>query len=188
MILSDFLSRQIEDDSNPHEIIRISFNIWEILHDNYHQLTTDTYNVQTRVQVRAQANTPTVPDTQLKKQVTRLPIQSGEEEQGIKTLFSRITQHTPRGIVLPPEFMSIVVTPNDRPLPKPPNIDETNTDLHQGPDLRTDIEENSPHQEGILCGPRSVLSTAATGTDQTGEHLEIHTKTPSATSQHRQNS
>ena len=29
-ILSDFLSRQIEDDSNLHEIIPISFNIWEI--------------------------------------------------------------------------------------------------------------------------------------------------------------
>ena len=27
MILSDFLSRQIKDDSNPHEIIPISFNI-----------------------------------------------------------------------------------------------------------------------------------------------------------------
>ena len=48
MILSDFLSRQIEDDSNLHEIIPISFNIWEILQDNYHQLTTDTYNMQTR--------------------------------------------------------------------------------------------------------------------------------------------
>ena len=34
MILSDFLSRQIEDDSNPHEIITISFNIWEILQEN----------------------------------------------------------------------------------------------------------------------------------------------------------
>ena len=31
MILSDFLSRQIEDDSDPHEIIPISFNIREIL-------------------------------------------------------------------------------------------------------------------------------------------------------------
>ena len=31
MILSDFLSRQIEDDNNLHEIIPISFNIWEIL-------------------------------------------------------------------------------------------------------------------------------------------------------------
>ena len=30
MILSDFLSRQIEDDSNPYEIIPISFNIRDI--------------------------------------------------------------------------------------------------------------------------------------------------------------
>ena len=54
--------------------------------------------------------------------------------------------------MLPPEFVlpPIVVPPNDRPSPKPPNIDETNTDSHQGPDLRMDIEENSPHQEGII--------------------------------------
>ena len=137
MVLSDFLSRQIEDDSNLHEIIPTSFNIWEILQDNYHQLTTDTYNVQTRAQAKAQANTPTVPDTQLKKQkitpeVTRLPIQTGEKEREFKIPPSRITKQTPRGIVLPPEFMllPIVVPPNDRPPPKPPNIDETNTDLH----------------------------------------------------------
>ena len=34
MILCDFLSRQIEDDSNLREIIPISFNIWEILQEN----------------------------------------------------------------------------------------------------------------------------------------------------------
>ena len=45
MILSDFLSRQIEDDSNPHEIIPISFNIREILQENYHNLILDTYKV-----------------------------------------------------------------------------------------------------------------------------------------------
>ena len=45
MILSDFLSRQIEDDSNPHEIIPISFNIWEILQESYHSMVMDTYNV-----------------------------------------------------------------------------------------------------------------------------------------------
>ena len=155
MILSDFLSWQIEDDSNPHEVIPISFNIWEILQDNYYQLTTDIYNVQTWAQ--AQANNPTMPNTQPKKQkatpeVTRLPIQTGEKEREFKILPSRIIQQTPRSIVLPPEFMlpPIVVPPNDRPPPKPPNIDETNTDLHQGPDPRMDIEENSPHQEGII--------------------------------------
>ena len=68
MILSDFLSRQIEDDSNLHEIIPISFNIWDVLQDNYHQLTTDNYNVQMRAQAKAQANTPTKPNAQPEKQ------------------------------------------------------------------------------------------------------------------------
>ena len=52
MILSDFLSRQIEDDSNLHEIIPISFNIQDVLQDNYHQLTTDIYSMQTRAQAK----------------------------------------------------------------------------------------------------------------------------------------
>ena len=104
MILSDFLSRQIEDDSNLHEIIPISFIIQEILQDNYHQLTTDTYNVQTRA--HAEANTPTMPNAQPKKQkvtpeVTRLPIKIGEREREFQTLPSGIAQQTPRSIVLP---------------------------------------------------------------------------------------
>ena len=36
MILSDFLSRQKNDNSNPHEIIPISFNMCQILDDNYY--------------------------------------------------------------------------------------------------------------------------------------------------------
>ena len=36
MILSDFLSRQKNDNSNPHEIISISFNMCQILDDNYY--------------------------------------------------------------------------------------------------------------------------------------------------------
>ena len=47
--------------------------------------------------------------------------------------------------MLPP----IVVPPNDRLPPKPPNIGETNP--HRGPDPRANIEEISPHQEGILA-------------------------------------
>ena len=66
MILSDFLSRQIEDDSNLHEIIPISFNIWEILQESFHSMVTDTYNVQTRAQAKAQANAPTAVETQPK--------------------------------------------------------------------------------------------------------------------------
>ena len=35
MILSDFLSRQRHDDSNPDEIIPISFNMQSILQSKY---------------------------------------------------------------------------------------------------------------------------------------------------------
>ena len=38
MILSDFLSRQNVDDSNPHEIISISFNLRTVLQDKYYNL------------------------------------------------------------------------------------------------------------------------------------------------------
>ena len=48
MVLSDFLSRQNNDDSNPHEIIPISFNMHQVLHENYYN--TENYLVQTRSQ------------------------------------------------------------------------------------------------------------------------------------------
>ena len=38
MILSNFFSRQIEDDSNLHEIIPITFNMKEMLQENYHNI------------------------------------------------------------------------------------------------------------------------------------------------------
>ena len=58
MILSDFLFRQIDDDSNLHEIIPISFNIWEILQENYHNIVSDTYKVQMRAQAKAKQMPP----------------------------------------------------------------------------------------------------------------------------------
>ena len=51
MILSDFLSRQKNDDSNPHEIIPISFNMCKMLDDNYY--TIEKYLIQTRSQARS---------------------------------------------------------------------------------------------------------------------------------------
>ena len=38
MILSEFLSRQRMDDSNPHEIIPMSFNMQAILKDRYYKV------------------------------------------------------------------------------------------------------------------------------------------------------
>ena len=47
MILSDFLSRQTHDTSNPHEIIPISFNMYNTLYKTYYRIEpTDKYLVQ----------------------------------------------------------------------------------------------------------------------------------------------
>ena len=52
MVLSNFLSRQHGDISNPHEIIPISFNVGKVLQQNY-QIYTKTFLVQTRSQSKA---------------------------------------------------------------------------------------------------------------------------------------
>ena len=48
--MSDFLSWQKNDDSNPHEIIPISFNMCKSSDDNYYNL--EQYLIQTRSQAR----------------------------------------------------------------------------------------------------------------------------------------
>ena len=55
MILSDFLSRQRIDNSNPCEIIPISFSIRTVLQDKYYSLEgeNERYMIQTRSQMRA---------------------------------------------------------------------------------------------------------------------------------------
>ena len=51
MVLSDFLSRQTNNYSNPHEIIPISFNMHRMLQENHYKI--DSYLVQTRSQARS---------------------------------------------------------------------------------------------------------------------------------------
>ena len=54
MILSHFLSRQTHNDSSPHEVIPISFNMYNILYKNYYSIEIeDWYLVQTRSQTKA---------------------------------------------------------------------------------------------------------------------------------------
>ena len=38
MVLSDFLSRQKHDDSDPHEIIPISFNMHNALYETFYRI------------------------------------------------------------------------------------------------------------------------------------------------------
>ena len=51
MVLSDFLSRQNNDNSSPHEILPISFNMHKVLQENYYKI--DSCLVQTRSQARS---------------------------------------------------------------------------------------------------------------------------------------
>ena len=54
MILSDFLSRQKHDDSNPHETIPISFNMYSILQEKYYNIGNSAkYLVQTWSQAKS---------------------------------------------------------------------------------------------------------------------------------------
>ena len=54
IILSDFLLRQKHNNSNPHEIIPISFNMQYILHDrNYNTGNIGRYMVQTWSQAKS---------------------------------------------------------------------------------------------------------------------------------------
>ena len=52
MILSDIISRQTYDDSNPHEVIPISFNMYNTLYENY-------YNIEIEDKSLVQMRSPT---------------------------------------------------------------------------------------------------------------------------------
>ena len=62
MVLSDFLSRQMTDDSNPHEIIAISFTLKSLSSNHFYQINsmneisetqTNKYLIQTRSQAKS---------------------------------------------------------------------------------------------------------------------------------------
>ena len=76
MILSDFLSRQMHDTSNLHEIILISFNMYNALYETYYRIElADKYLVQMQSQMRATGvNLPEVHSAR-KTIVTNTPIE-----------------------------------------------------------------------------------------------------------------
>ena len=60
MVLSDFLSRQKTDDSNPHKLIPISFMLESQVDNHFYQIDNkinqprnDGYIVQTRSQIKS---------------------------------------------------------------------------------------------------------------------------------------
>ena len=76
MILSDFLSRQMHDTSNPQEIIPISFNMYNTLYETYYRIEmTDKYLVQTHSQTKATGiSLPEIHGTR-KTLITSMPLE-----------------------------------------------------------------------------------------------------------------
>ena len=108
MVLGDFLSRQIEDDSDLHEIIPISFNIKEILKENYQNIEKDMYMVQARSQAKAQANAPSVQNTTGKSvaqnaipKVDKIPIKTEKEKDSKPPHSTVVDQQLLQGLVIP---------------------------------------------------------------------------------------
>ena len=157
IVLSDFLSRQIEDDSDLHEIIPISFNIKEILKENYHNMVKDTYMVQTRSQEKVQANAPTVQNTKPVIQdtipkVDKIPIKTEKEKDSKPPQSAVANQQLPQGLTIPlgTKMPSSSTHPSVTLPPKPPNAEDATSSPNLGQDPNVDFEENSPHQEGII--------------------------------------
>ena len=159
MVLSDFLSRQIGDDSDPHEIIPISFNIREILKENCQNIVEDMYMVQTGSWAEAQANTPAVQNTAGKlvtqnaiPKVNKTPIKTGKEKDSKPPQSTVVSQQLPQGLVISlGNIVPLSTHPSVRPSPKLPNAGtEAISSPNLGQDPNVDFEENSPHQEGII--------------------------------------
>ena len=155
MVLSDFLSRQLGDDSNLHEIIPISFNLKEVLKQSYQSMLEDMYKVQTR----SQASAPTVQNTTggpIPQSTTpkdnQTPIKVEKDTKPpLNTVVNQ--QPPPQGIIIPQGNLTpINIHPMVRPPPKPPNAEKevpSSSNVGQYPNV--DFEENSPHQEGIIA-------------------------------------
>ena len=165
MVLSDFLSRQHGDDSNPHEIIPISFNMGKLLKQNYQNYTKDTFLVQTRSQskrknvkahdVHSGARSTGKTRKEIKPIIIddTLTIIDLDTKTGLDTKSKDDTMiKAPNNLVRPGIEGTMYPNPIARPPPKPPELMDKTTDIRQNTDTNpnVDFEENSPHQEGII--------------------------------------
>ena len=85
MILSDFLSRQMHDTSNLHEIIPISFNMYNTLYETYYRIEmTDKYLVQTCSQTKAAGIILLEIHSTRKMLVTSMPLEKQKPQIQVK--------------------------------------------------------------------------------------------------------
>ena len=87
MILSDFLSREMHDTSNLHEIIPISFNMYNTLYETYYSIEmTDKYLVQTCSQMKATGISLPEVHRARKMLVTSVPLEKQKPQIQVKQI------------------------------------------------------------------------------------------------------
>ena len=155
MVLSDFLSRQLGDKGDPHQIIPISFNMKEMLKENYQNNAEAIFMVQTRSQSKK------APVVKKSANSSNTRNSSNTEVQEIKSIIIDDTQTAPdlqkidsqneANIKIPtkcPQINQNYAQLVMRPPPRPPDPVKPKVCTEIGPSL--DSEESSPHQEGII--------------------------------------
>ena len=179
MILSDFLSRQNVDYSNPCKIIPISFNLSTVLQDKYYSLEgeNEKYMIQSRSQMKASGvQLPEVHGSRKGLDPHKIP------EKQPQSIVRLSVEKKPRlgqgraGVIEVQDFLSLsqslsmvkLFSVVDPVLPKPiprgevlqPHLLLQNRPPPKPPDqlinkqdignTKIDIEENSPFQENII--------------------------------------
>ena len=183
MVLSDFLSRQKTDDSNPHELIPISFLLKSQVDNQFYHINneirkpkSDNYLIQTRSQVRSSgvrlpeihgANKGLNPHVQPGKQKS-FPTQTinkgmpthpipkpriGQGRAGIKRKVN-----TPQPIPLPRQLLSQPITKHIQkavePLPEPTNQSQGHVQSQTLPRPSSQLHPIDPMHIPQQIGPK----------------------------------
>ena len=119
MVLSDFLSRQKTDDSNPHELIPISFSLRDKVSDYFYRIDNesnlprkDKYLVQTRSQVRASGIR--LPEIHGANKGLDPHAQPGKQKKFLFRLLTKEHLHIP---FQSPELVKVELDQEERPKP-----------------------------------------------------------------------
>ena len=156
MVLSDYLSRQTGDKSDPHKVIPISFEIKDVSFKSCQNKTQDTFMVQTRSQAKGvKAPTKRESACSMWKKVKDIKpiIIEDDDDQDISNLNKDnvvINKDVTSCIKLPKAPNQVYSQPITRPPPRPPDLSESNPKVTAQIETNLDFEENSPHQEGII--------------------------------------
>ena len=156
MVLSDYLSRQMEDKSGPHKVISISFDIRDVSLKSHQNKTQDTFMVQTRLQAKGvKAPTKRESASCVWKKVKDIKpiIIEDDDDQDMSNLNKDnvvtnrdVTSH----IKLSKAPDQVYSQPTVRPPLRPPDISRSFPKVMAQIETNLDFEDTSPHQEGMI--------------------------------------